>query len=41
MELNLEEMEAVNGGFWEEIEEFGKGLWGKVKGVVNKLKNFG
>ncbi len=45
VELNPEEMETVSGGFWKEIGEgigdFGKNLWKKVKGVVQKLKNWG
>lgn len=41
IELNLEEMEAVSGGFWEEIGDFGWRLWDKVKDVVYRLKNFG
>ena len=31
IELNPEEMEAVSGGFWEEIGDFGWRLWDKVK----------
>ena len=42
VELNPEEMEAAVGGLWEEIGEFGKKLWDKVKNVLrNKLKDYG
>ena len=41
MELNINEMEQVNGGFWDEIWEFGKGVWKKTKDVVYKLKDWG
>ena len=42
VELSLEELEAVNGGsFWDDVLDFGKGVWKKTKDVVNKLKNFG
>jgi hypothetical protein len=40
-ELNLDEMEQANGGFWDEIWEFGKGVWKKTKDVVYKLKDWG
>ena len=40
-ELNLNELENANGGFWDEICDFGKGLWKKAKNVVIKLKNWG
>ena len=42
VELDLEDLEAVNGGgFWDDVCDFGKGLWEKTKNVVIKLKNFG
>ena len=42
VELNLEELDAVNGGsFWDDVKDFGKGLWKKTVDVVKKLKNWG
>ena len=40
-ELNLDEMEQANGGFGDEIWEFGKGVWEKTKDVVYRLKDWG
>ncbi len=41
VELSLEELEAVNGAFWDDVWEFSKGLWKKTKDVILKLKNWG
>ncbi len=42
VELNLEELETVNGGnLWDDVKDFGKGLWKKTVNVINKLKNWG
>lgn len=42
VELNLEELDAVIGGsFWDDVKDFGKGLWKKTVDVVKKLKNWG
>ena len=41
VKLTMEELEAVNGGFWDEILDFGKGVWEKTKDVVLKLKDWG
>ena len=42
VELCPEELEAVNGGgFPDDAWDFCKGLWKKIKNVVNKLKNWG
>ena len=40
-ELSMEDLEAVTGGFWDEIGEVSKNLWKKVKDVVYRLKDFG
>ena len=40
-ELNMEELEQANGGFWDELLEFGKGVWKKTKDVVIRLKDWG
>ena len=40
-ELSMEELEEVTGGFWDEISEFGKDLWKKVRNVVERLKDLG
>ena len=42
VELDPEELDAVNGGsFWDDVKDFGEGLWKKTVNVVKKLKNFG
>ena len=42
VELNLEELDAVNGGsFWDDVKDFGKGLWKKTVDVVKRLKDWG
>ena len=41
VELSPEELEEINGGFWDEICEFGKGVWDKTKNVVRRLKDWG
>ena len=42
VELDLEDMEAVNGGgFWDDVKDFGKGLLDKTINVIRKLKNWG
>lgn len=42
VELSLEDLEAVNGGnFWDDVKDFGEGLWSKTVNVVRKLKNWG
>ncbi len=42
IELDPEELDAVNGGsIWDDVVDFGKGLWGKIVNVVKKLKNWG
>ena len=42
VELNLEELDAVNGGsFWDDVKDFGKGLLDKTINVIRKLKNWG
>lgn len=41
IELDPEDLEMVNGGFWDEICEFGEGLWKKTVNVIRKLKNWG
>ena len=41
VELSPEELEEINGGFWDEIWEFSKGVWKKTKDVVIKLKDWG
>lgn len=41
VELNLEELEEANGGFWDEICDFGKGLLKKTRDVLYKLKDWG
>ena len=42
VELSLEELEAVNGGgFWDDVLEFGKGLWKKTRNVIVRMKDLG
>lgn len=42
VELSLEELEAVNGGgLWDDICEFGEGLWKKTKEVIIRTKDWG
>ena len=40
-ELIMDELEQANGGFWDEILEFGKGVWKKTKDVFIRLKDRG
>lgn len=37
IELDLDELEMVNGGLWDEIKEFGAGLWDKVRDVIIRI----
>ncbi len=42
VELDPEELDAVNGGsFWDEVKDFGEGLWKKTVNVFKRLKDWG